>query len=132
MRDGHVHCSTSLGNQLLEIEMEIEGTWHIYEMEMWDESYFNMVGQAYIEINEKRIGNFQFGLVYGYLDGEIVEYGNEKRFEFTWEGQDECDPVLGSGWLRIIEENSLEGRIKFHLGDSSQFRARRTDYGKRE
>jgi len=29
---------------------EIVGTWHIYEMELWDEDYFNMDVQAYIEV----------------------------------------------------------------------------------
>jgi hypothetical protein len=105
--------------------MKFEGTWHIYEMEMWDEDYFNMEVQAYIEINEKKLGNFQFGLVSGYLDGEVVEHGREERFEFTWEGQDENDPAIGSGWLKLSDENNLEGRIKLHLGDSSSFRARR-------
>ncbi len=28
------------------------GTWHIYEMDMWDEDYFNMETQAYIEIQQ--------------------------------------------------------------------------------
>ena len=107
--------------------MEFQGTWHIYEMEMWDEDYFNMEVQAYIEINKKNLGNFQFGLVSGYLDGEVVKYGGKVRFEFTWEGQDENDPVLGSGWLSFRDKNSLEGRIKLHLGDSSRLWARRAD-----
>ena len=105
--------------------MKFEGTWHITEMEMWDEDYFNMEVQAYIEINQNKLGNFQFGLVSGYLDGEVVDYSGEERFEFTWEGQDENDPVLGSGWLRFSAEEHLEGRIKLHLGDSSAFQAKR-------
>ncbi len=56
--------------------MKFEGTWHIPEMEIWDEDYFNMEVQAYIEVNDKRLGNFQFGLVSGYLDGELVGGGN--------------------------------------------------------
>ena len=28
--------------------MQFTGTWHIYEMEMWDEDYFNMELQAYL------------------------------------------------------------------------------------
>ena len=71
--------------------MKFVGTWHIYEMDMWDEDYFNMEVPAYIEINNRLLGNFQFGLVSGYLDGEIAKCGNEERFEFTWEGQDEND-----------------------------------------
>lgn len=35
------------------IPMKYTGTWHIYEMEQWDESYFNMEVQAYIEIGTK-------------------------------------------------------------------------------
>ena len=91
--------------------MKFEGTWHIYEMEMWDEDYFNLEVQAYIEIDDKKLGNFQFGLVSGYLDGEVVEHSCKERFEFTWEGQNENDPALGSGWLKLSDENNLEGRI---------------------
>ena len=45
--------------------MKFEGTWHINDMENWDEDYFNMDGQAYVEIDKRGSGNFQFGLVTG-------------------------------------------------------------------
>ncbi len=48
-----------------------------------------------------------------------------KRFEFTWEGNDECDPASGSGWLRMKEKDLLEGKFRIHKGDSSIFLARR-------
>jgi hypothetical protein len=56
--------------------MEFTGTWHIYEMSNWDDEYFNMEVQAYIEIDEQGNGEFQFGLVHGYIDGDIVKDGN--------------------------------------------------------
>jgi hypothetical protein len=34
------------------------GLWHIYEMEMWDEDYFNMEVQTYIEITLPMAVNF--------------------------------------------------------------------------
>ncbi len=105
--------------------MSFIGTWHIYEMEMWDVDYFNMEVQAYIKIASNNKGNFQFGLVTGEIDGEVVSYDNEKRFEFTWEGNDECDPAIGSGWVRIKGKDVLDGEIRFHNGDSSTFLARR-------
>jgi hypothetical protein len=105
--------------------MRFAGLWHITEMEMWDEKYINMDVQAFIEIKEDRLGYFQFGLVSGQLDGEIEKVGDEERFYFTWEGVDEMDPVSGSGWLRLIDQNSVEGKIKLHLGDSSLFWAKR-------
>ena len=49
--------------------MSVIGTWHIYEMELWDEDYFNMEVQAYIKINSQGLGYFQFGLVSGKIDG---------------------------------------------------------------
>jgi len=51
-----------------------------------------------------------------------IETVNEKdRIEFSWEGQDELDPVSGRGWA-TIENNELHGRIFFHQGDDSAFR----------
>jgi hypothetical protein len=103
--------------------MKYEGVWHILEMELWDEDYFNMEVQAHIRIGSNGIGDFQFGLVSGGLDGEVVKTGNLERFEFTWDGQDEMDPASGSGWLKLSGKDKASGRIKFHLGDSSEFLA---------
>jgi hypothetical protein len=103
--------------------MKYEGIWHIIQMDMWDEDYFNMEAQAFIRISSDNLGNFQFGLVSGDLDGEMVRIGNTERFEFTWEGNDENDPASGSGWLKFSTSEKLKGRIKFHRGDSSGFSA---------
>ena len=97
------------------------GKWQIYEMEVWDEDYFNMEVQAYIEINENDTGNFQFGLVSGDMDCESVG----EKLEFTWDGNDECDEAQGSGWIKFKDENTLKGKIKFHQGDKSKFWAKR-------
>ena len=45
----------------------------------------------------------------------------------TWEGFDEGDPVNGRGWTVVEEDGSLRGRIYFHLGDDSGFRAERME-----
>jgi len=81
--------------------------------------------QAYIKITSPNQGEFQFGLVSGYMDGKVVDYPDGKRFEFTWEGNDECDPAHGSGWVRIKGKDMLEGEFRFHDGDDSTFMARR-------
>jgi hypothetical protein len=39
-------------------------------MDMWDEDYFNMETQAYIEITPANGGKLQFGLVTGSLNGD--------------------------------------------------------------
>lgn len=105
--------------------MDFTGIWHIYEMEMWDEDYFNMEVQAYVKIEPSNRGNFQFGLVLGNIDGKVIKYSDGKRLEFTWEGNDECDLASGSGWAKIKEKYFLEGEIRVHNGDDSTFLARR-------
>jgi len=107
------------------ISNEFIGKWHIYKMELWDEDYFNMDVQAYITIKPTNLGHFQFGLVCGEIDGRIVDYSDGRRFEFTWDGNDECDHVCGYGWVKIKEKDVLEGEFRFHLGDSSTFLANR-------
>ena len=107
--------------------MKFVGVWHITEMEMWDEDYFNMETQAYIQIKQNGLGEFQFGLVSGQIDGDIVDYDGEERFEFTWDGSDELDPVSGSGWLRIVGDDMADGKIKIHLGDSSRFKVKKVE-----
>ncbi len=79
----------------------------------------DMEVEAYIEIEQTGSGEFQFGLVSGQIDGEVVKDGKDRRFEFTWDGNDECDPAFGSGWLKLKDKNSVDGRVKFHQGASS-------------
>ncbi len=105
--------------------MNFVGTWHIYEIEMWDENYFNMEIQAYIKIDSSNRGDFQFGLVSGDIAGKVGDCADGKRFEFTWEGNDECDPACGGGWVRIKGKDLLGGEFRIHNGDSSTFLARR-------
>ena len=105
--------------------MKFVGMWHIVEMEMWDEEYVNMEVQAYFRINKDYSGNFQFGLVSGEIDGERVKEEAGERLDFTWEGIDECDPAFGSGWLKLRDQETMKGKIKFHAGDSSEFLAKR-------
>ena len=84
------------------------GLWHIYEMDFWDEDYFNMEVQAYIRI-DGNAGEFQFGLVTGDIDGKTVKHREEERFEFTWEGSEECDFASGSGWIVASGKDEEEG-----------------------
>jgi len=92
---------------------------------MWDEEYFNMEVQAFFTINRDYSGKFQFGLVSGIIDGEKIKEGSSEKLEFTWEGNDECDLAFGSGWLRLKDQITMEGKVKFHGVDSSKFLAKR-------
>jgi hypothetical protein len=105
--------------------VKFDGVWYITEMENWDEDYFNMEVQAYLEIDERGSGDFQFGLVTGAIDGQIAIDKSGEKLEFTWEGGDENDEANGRGLLRLKDDDTLEGKIKIHGVDSSLFLAER-------
>jgi hypothetical protein len=101
------------------------GTWFIVEMEAWDQEYVNMEVQGHFTFEKDGTGRFQFGLVRGEMDCHMETVGGRERIEFSWEGQDELDPVSGRGWA-VIEDEELHGRIFIHQGDDSAFRAMRS------
>jgi hypothetical protein len=105
--------------------MKFEGVWNIYEMEMWDEHYFNIEVQAFIKITNDSKGDFQFGLVTGDFTGKIIEQVNEEKFAFKWIGTDELEPVQGSGWIEIFNEDFIVGKFTFDNGEQSKFKAKK-------
>lgn len=100
------------------------GNWRITEMESWDADYFDMEVPAHITIRNDLTGEFQFGLVQGQLDGRVEPNRDAMRFEFSWSGFDENDPMTGRGWLQVIGDQA-EGRIFIHIGDDSGLKAER-------
>ena len=106
----------------------IVGTWHITEMSMWDEEYFNMEVQAFVAVPASGLGTFQFGLVQGEMDGTFDV--DEQNYHFSWQGYDEMDESEGDSWIALDEGDSDEGahgELSFESGDSSTFKAKRAD-----
>jgi len=98
------------------------GAWRIVEMEAWDQEYVDMEVPGHFTFEKDGLGNFHFGAVEGEMDCRIAPFDGRDRIEFSWEGQDEMDSVSGRGWA-VIENGELCGRIFFHLGEESMFRA---------
>jgi len=99
------------------------GRWRIAEMEAWDRDYIDMEVKAFIEFEADGRGQFQFGLVRGCIDYRLAERNGRQAVEWSWEGNDECDSAVGRGWALLETEVVLVGRIFFHQGDDSSFRA---------
>jgi hypothetical protein len=106
------------------------GLWHIISMETWDEDFFNEEVQAFIELEENGTGHFQFGYVQGYMDWRPTTRDEEPAVEWSWEGNDEMDPAQGRGWAKLTDDE-LHGMIFIHLGDESEFVAKRAKASKR-
>ena len=67
-------------------------------------------------------GLFQFGLVWGEMDGRLTLDDGEPLLHVSWAGEDEGEPMSGRGWLSVAG-NQMHGQIFMHLGDDSTFRA---------
>ena len=103
--------------------MSLSGRWRIVETELWDSDALNLVAPAFIEFGEEGLGSFGFIAVQGEMDCREVVRDGRLGVEFSWEGNDECDPASGRGWAVLEEDGSLCGRIFFHFGDDSGFTA---------
>lgn len=107
--------------------MGFVGRWRIVEMELWDADAIDLVGPAFIEFGPDLRGRFRFIVVDGWMDCRAAKRSGRAGVEFSWEGSDEGDEVSGRGWAAITDDGALDGRIFFHNGDDSGFRAVRVD-----
>jgi hypothetical protein len=103
--------------------MLLAGQWRIVAMELWDADAIDLVAPGFFEFGRDRLGRLGFIAVEGQLDWREVVRDGRPGVEFTWEGSDEGDPVCGRGWAVLTGEDTLDGRIFFHLGDDSGFQA---------
>ena len=99
------------------------GKWRIIEMELWDQDFVDLETEGHFTFDDDEMGFFQFGAVQGQMDYRIEEFGESEKLVFSWAGIDDTDTVSGRGWVRI-KGNELNGKIYFHLGDSSKFKAK--------
>ena len=71
--------------------------------EEWDADYFHIMIWSFrpITIAKDLMGEFQFGMVQGQLNGRIEFIDGLRRFEFSGSDFNESDLVTGCGWLRV-------------------------------
>ena len=100
--------------------MNIDGTYEIVEMELWDKKDIDLVKPGYFRITGST-GEFHFICVDGQMDIRKCKAGN---YKFSWDGNDECDSACGSGEF-AYNGDTLTGRIYIHNGDDSSFVAKK-------
>jgi len=104
------------------------GRWCIVSMSAWEDEYLDEEVQAFFEFEETGSGSFQFGYIQGLMDCRTTSREGKPAVEISWQGGDGADgtPLTGRGWA-ILQENELRGMIFIHLGDDSEFVARKAD-----
>jgi hypothetical protein len=109
--------------------VKIAGKWRISEMDEWEQDDFDLMGPAFLSFDARTSGSFRFIAVEGWMDCRHGERDGRPFVEFTWDGNDECDPASGRGWARLEEDGTLSGHIFIHHGDDSGFKAARAGSG---
>lgn len=102
------------------------GSWRIVSMSMWDEDYLDEEVEAFIDFKDDGLGSFQFGYVGGQTDYRITQRDSKPAVEWSWDGGDGADgtPLTGRGWA-ILDGDELKGMFFIHLGDDSEFVAKK-------
>ena len=76
---------------------ELIGRWRIEEMDLWDRDALDLVAPAFIEFRSDDTGQFGFIAVRGWMDCREAAIDDRPGLEFSWDGNDECDPASGRG-----------------------------------
>ncbi|KAA0974210.1 hypothetical protein FQ154_16365 [Paeniglutamicibacter gangotriensis] len=103
---------------------QLTGRWRITEMDEWDSDAIDLVQPGFIEISEDRHGEFSFIVVRGRMDCRPLERNGEPAIGFSWTGDDDGRETSGWGWAALVDDETVEGHIFFHLGMDSAFVAK--------
>jgi hypothetical protein len=105
--------------------VSLTGRWRV-TMPEFDDAYLSLVSEPYVNLKQKGndiTGNYQFGAQTGVIDGVINTLGAvNEQFLFSFEGQDELDPVNGAGIAILAVEDILEGCMAYSYGDRYDFK----------
>ena len=104
----------------MKIKKAYLGKWRIQTMEVWDKEFIDLNGPGYLAVEEDGTGSLNFGAVETDMDFRVESVGGLERLEFSFEGEDEGDPVSGRGWAKVVGPE-MNGRIYFHMGEDSAF-----------
>ena len=105
------------------------GNRRIIETELWDREALDLVAPAMLSLKPKGVGQIAFIAIEAQLDYRAVMRDGLPGVEFSFQGFDEGDEVMGRGWA-ILQGEQLRGRLFFHQGDDSSFVARRKPHRK--
>jgi hypothetical protein len=105
----------------------IRGKWLVAEMPDLSDDYLDLTPDPHVVLKTQKTrkdisGEYEFGAQSGVIDGRFERLPDGgTRLTFTFEGNDELDPVHGYGEATLIDEDALKGYMRYHLGDTYRF-----------
>ena len=108
----------------MKIKPGYTGVWRITGMSTWDRDFIDLVAPGHLYVRRDGTGTFAFGAIEAEIDCRVERHADKEMLAFSFSGWDEGDEVSGRGWA-VVEGNSMDGWLGFHLGDDSTFKAER-------
>src|SRR3989338_4155643 len=84
----------------------LAGKWRIKNMPDFDQKDVDADGPAQFKVKANGEGEFQFLYVKGYTDGNFKNL-DAPTYDFTWNGNDECDEAFGDGWIKTNPDGTI-------------------------
>jgi hypothetical protein len=112
------------------VEVGLSGKWQVAEIPDLTEDYLDLTPDPHVMLEVRARseidGTYQFGAESGELDGRLGQLSDGRlQLRFTFEGEAELDPVHGYGEAVLVAENTLNGYLRYHQGDTYRFTWRR-------
>lgn len=105
------------------MKVDYLGRWDIDSMELWPKDYIDCNEPGHFLIAADGTGNFIFGAVEASIDGYYCK--ETGRFEYTFQGTNDRDPICGRGWFFFESSETGVGSIFIHMGDVSAIELQR-------
>jgi len=104
----------------------LEGKWKVARMPELADDYLALSPDPHVHLrsstSKKLHGTYEFGVQSGNMNGRVERSNNgHLHFIFTFEGTDEMGPVHGFGTATLVEDNTLEGELRYHMSDTYRF-----------
>lgn len=110
----------------------LEGKWQVARMPELVDDYLVLSPDPHVHLrsstSKKLHGTYEFGLQSGDIDGKVEKNKDGQLIlTFTFEGLDEMDPVHGYGSATLVDNNTLEGEMRYHMSDTYHFMWKRIE-----
>ena len=104
----------------------VSGKWRVAGTPDLAEDYLDLSPDPHVMLKVRSRGevdgSYEFGAQIGELDGRLDPIADGRvRLSFTFEGDDEYDPVHGYGEATLVDDNTLNGFMRYHQGDTYRF-----------
>lgn len=99
------------------------GRWRITSSEVGTPPDDRALDGFVIEFAAASNGSFVLGPLRGSVDYRVREGRGGWQARFSWRGTNGGEPACGRGWVRLVDDRRLKGKIFVHEGSDPRFRA---------